>query len=118
MFGTSSPRGVAAAMPRLTTCLITISPASPSQLELSSGVRRMACSTALITINSGVTLTSANSRRDRNRSTSSIVAVTSMVTHSVTCGAVKAERTIAWAVALRTPLIGSRVSGPSPVSGA
>ena len=36
--------------------------------------------------------------------------VTSIVTHSVTCGAVNAEATIAWAIILRTPLTGSRVS--------
>ncbi len=43
-------------------------------------------------------------------STSFMVRVTSTVTNSVTCGAVNAEPTIAWAVALRTPLIGTRVS--------
>ncbi len=36
--------------------------------------------------------------------------VTSIVTHSVTCGAVNAEETIAWAVILRTPFTGTRVS--------
>ena len=36
--------------------------------------------------------------------------VASTVTHSVTCGAVNADATIAWAVTLRTPLIGTRVS--------
>ncbi len=41
---------------------------------------------------------------------SSIVAVTSIVRNSVTCGAVNALRTIAAAVCLRTPLIGMRVS--------
>ena len=39
-----------------------------------------------------------------------MVRVTSIVTHSVTCGAVNAEATIAWAVILRTPLTGTRVS--------
>lgn len=43
-------------------------------------------------------------------STSFIVRVTSTVTNSVTCGAVNAEPIIAAAVALRTPLIGIRVS--------
>ena len=46
-----------------------------------------------------------------------MVRVTSTVTHSVTCGAVKAEPTIAPAIILRTPLIGSRVSR-SPVAAA
>ena len=36
--------------------------------------------------------------------------VTSTVIHSVTCGAVNAESTIAWAIILRTPLIGLRCS--------
>ena len=39
-----------------------------------------------------------------------MVRVTSSVTHSVTCGAVNADDTIAWAVILRTPLTGIRVS--------
>ena len=47
-----------------------------------------------------------------------MVAVTSQVTHSETCGAVKADCTMAVAVALRTPLIGIRVSDGAPVSGA
>ena len=108
MFGTTSPRGVAAAMPRLTECLSTISWAASSQLELSSGVRRRARQTALAMINSGEIRRSANSRRALSRSSSSIVADTSQVTHSLTCGAVKADGTMAWAVALRTPLIGMR----------
>ena len=46
-----------------------------------------------------------------------MVRVTSMVTHSVTCGAVNADWVIAPAIILRTPLIGSRVSR-SPVAAA
>ena len=61
-------------------------------------------------MSNGVTLTSRNSRSLLSRSTNSIVLVTSTVIHSVTCGAVKAEPTIAAAVTLRTPLIGVRVS--------
>ena len=45
-----------------------------------------------------------------SRDTSSSVRDTSTVKNSVTCGAVKALATIAAAVALRTPLIGIRVS--------
>ena len=110
MLGTISPRGVAAAIPRLTECLSTISWAASSQAELSSGVRCRAPQTTLAMINIGVILTSRNSRRAFSRSTSSIVAETSMVTHSVTCGAVNADSTMAFAVALRTPLIGIRLS--------
>ncbi len=47
---------------------------------------------------------------DLSSSTSFIVRVMSKVTNSVTCGAVKAEPTIAAAVAFRTPLMGTRVS--------
>ncbi|OPZ50636.1 MAG: hypothetical protein BWY91_02809 [bacterium ADurb.BinA028] len=39
-----------------------------------------------------------------------MVRVTSTMIHSVTCGAVNADPTIAAAVILRTPLIGTRVS--------
>ena len=102
-------------MPRLTECLITISWAGSSQAELSSGVRCRARQTALATI---------SSRRDpevRGTPAAPSVAppvpwsrVTSQVTHSVTCGAVKADCTMASAVALRTPLIGIRVSRRMP----
>ncbi len=47
-----------------------------------------------------------------------MVAVTSQVTHSETWGAVKADCTMAVAVALRTPLIGIRVSDAPVVAGA
>ena len=99
-------------MPRLIACLITISWAASSQLELSSGVRLRARQTALAMINNGEIRTSANSRRDFNRSTSAMVADTSQVSQALTCGAVNADCTMAWAVALRTPLIGMRVSAP------
>ena len=46
-----------------------------------------------------------------------MVRVASMVTHSVTCGAVNADCVMAPAIILRTPLIGSRVSR-SPVAAA
>ena len=103
-------------MPRLIADLITISWAASSHAEFSSGVRRSARQTALAMTNSGDILISANSRRALSRSSSSMVAVTSQVTHSLTCGAVNADCTIAWAVALRTPLIGMRVR-PSDAGG-
>ena len=117
MFGTTSPRGVAAAMPRLTEDFSTISCAASSQAELSSGVFCSARQTALAMTNSGDSRRSANSRRALSRSSRSIVADTSQVTHSLTCGAVNADATIAWAVALRTPLIGMRVSARRPSTG-
>ena len=80
----------------------------PGRVDL--GVVSAARMTALATNSSGETLTSRKSRRAATRSRSSIVAVTSTVTNSVTCGAVNADATIAAAVCLRTPLIGMRVS--------
>ena len=99
---------MAAAMPRLTSRLYTTSWAASSHHELISGVRRIARQTALATTSSGETLTSRKSRCALSFSTSFMVRVTSTVTHSVTCGAVKAESTMACAIILRTPLIGSR----------
>ena len=101
-------------MPRLTEDFSTISWAASSQAELSSGVFCSARQTALAMTSSGDSRRSANSRRALSRSSRSIVAETSQVTHSLTCGAVNADATIAWAVALRTPLIGMRVSCPEP----
>lgn len=51
-----------------------------------------------------------NSRDFFSFSRNSIIGVTSMVRNSVTCGAVYALCTIAAAVILRTPLIGTRRS--------
>ena len=110
MLGTTRPRGVAAAIPRLTPDLNTTSPAASSQVALISSVRRIARQTALATTSSGDTLTSRKSRCALSFSTSFIVLVTSTVIHSVTCGAVNAESTIACAIIFRTPLIGSRRS--------
>ena len=73
-------------------------------------MRFIARQTALATTSSGETFTSRKSRCALSFSTSFIVLVTSTVIHSVTCGAVNAESTIAWAIILRTPLIGSRRS--------
>ncbi len=75
-----------------------------------SGLRLMATSRALAISSSGFTRRPWNSLSCLSSSTSFIVRVTSTVTNSVTCGAVKAEPTIAAAVALRTPLTGIRVS--------
>ena len=109
-FGTTRPRSVAAAMPRFTWPKRTISWASSSQREFTSGVRPAAMQSAFATTVSGVTRCPANARSSRMPRSSSIVAVTSIVRNSVTCGAVNALRTIAAAVCLRTPLIGMRVS--------
>ena len=51
----------------------------------------------------------SSARSRLSDATSSIVGVTSTVRNVVTCGAVKALRTIACAVCLRTPRIGVRV---------
>ena len=109
-FGTSRPRGVAAAIPRWTACFTTMSPASPSQVALICGCRRTARSNDFATSSSGETFTPRKSGSDRNRSTSFIERDTSTCTHSVTCGAVKALATTAAAVARRTPRTGIRVS--------
>ena len=92
----------------------TTSWAASSHVALISGVRRAARQTALATTSSGETFTSRNSRCSLSLATSFIVRVTSTVIHSVTCGALNAESTIACAIILRTPLIGSRRSR-SPV---
>ena len=54
--------------------------------------------------------TSENARWALSFSRVSIIGVTSTVTNSVTCGAVNALAVIAAAVALRTPLMGTRRS--------
>ena len=73
-------------------------------------MRFIARMTARESTRSGLIRTSVSSRRALSRSTSCIVAVTSTVIHSVTCGLVKADWLIAAAIILRTPLTGSRVS--------
>src|SRR3712207_3694192 len=113
--GTTSPRGVAAAMPRLTCPWTTISCAASSQELLTIGCLAAASSSALATNTSGLTLTPANSGRAAIRDRSLTIRVTSTVRNSVTCGAVKALATIAAAVCLRTPLTGIRCS---PAAGA
>ncbi len=78
-----------------------------------SGNSRTAASSALATSSSIVTRVSANAGSALSLSTSRTERVTSTVTNSVTCGAVKALADIAAAVALRTPLTGIRVVSAS-----
>ena len=106
-FGTISPRGVAAAKPRLTKFCCTIVPAASSHRALTSGVRSIATRHALAASVMGVSLTSRNSREALSSASSSMVSVTSTCRNSVTCGAVNADCTMAAAVALRTPLTGT-----------
>src|SRR5699024_6599083 len=82
-----------------------------------SGVRFAARHIAFAANTIGVSFTPAKDGCCLSRSRMSIIAVTSTLRNSVTCGAVNALSTIAWAVALRTPLIGTRVSR-EPSSGA
>ena len=113
MFGTISPRGVAAAMPRFMKCLTWISAESlPSglstQVALTLGLRAAAQMTALARISSGETLMPSKSREAFRRLTNSMVRLASTSTKMLTCGAEKADSTMALAVALRTPLTGIR----------
>ena len=80
-------------------------------------MRFMARMTARASTSSGLIRTSLSSRRALSRSTSCMVADTSTVIHSVTCGLVKADWLIATAIILRTPLIGSRVSRSPAATG-
>ena len=112
MFGTMSPRGVAAAIPRLTYFLTTMS--SPSSVELIRGFRATAQATAFATMSSGDTRTSSPRTFDAlRRRTNAIVSVTSTSRNSVTCGIVNAESTIALAIIFTTPLNGIRSSRAS-----
>ena len=108
MFGTIRPRGVAAATPKFTKLCTMIS--SSVQVELTVGLRRTAQIMALAIISSGVTLTPAKSVEALRRFTYSMVLVASTSTKMLTCGAVKADLTIALAIALRTPFTGIRSS--------
>ena len=114
MFGTIRPRSVAAAMPRLTYSLTTISFVDADQVELTIGCRAIAIIAALATSSSGETRTSRHSGMALSRSSAFIVRVTSTVRNSVTCGAVNALATMFSAVSLRTPLIGMRCSRSGP----
>ena len=108
MFGTISPRGVAAAIPKFTKLCTMIS--SSVQVELTIGFRRTAQIMALAIINSGVTFTPAKSVDAFRRFTYSMVRVASTSTKMLTCGAVNADETMALAMAFRTPLTGMRSS--------
>ena len=78
--------------------------------EFTIGLRRTAQIIALAMINSGVTFTPAKSAEFFSRRTYSMVRVASTSTKMLTCGAVNALVTIAFAIALRTPLTGMRSS--------
>ena len=83
---------------------------------MTSGLRRIATSSALATTTSGETLTSFHSREAFSCWTMSQVAVMSTSLNTVTWGAVKAEATIASAVRLRTERMGARVVRSSLVT--
>ena len=113
MFGTIRPRGVAAAMPRFMKCLTWISAVSvPSalstQVALTLGLRAAAQMTAFARISSGETLMPSKSRDTFSRLTNSMVRLASTSTKMLTCGAEKADSTMAFAVAFLTPLTGMR----------
>ncbi len=77
--GTTSPRSVAAAIPRLTKWCSTISPASSSQRALSAGVRPRARHTAFATIARTPMRCPSRARSVLSEARSSVVAVTSSV---------------------------------------
>ena len=79
MFGTMSPRGVAAAMPRFTKWWTMIS--RSVQAEFTERFRRTAQMTAFATMSSGETLTPANVGEALSRLTNSIVWVASTSTN-------------------------------------
>ena len=94
-------------------CLTWISAVSlPSglstQVALTLGLRAAAQMTALARISSGETLMPSKSREALSRLTNSMVRLASTSTKMLTCGAAKADSTMALAVALRTPLTGIR----------
>ena len=100
-------------MPRFMKCLTWISAESlPSGLSthvaLTLGLRAAAQMTALARISSGETLMPSKSREALSRLTNSMVRLASTSTKMLTCGAAKADSTMAFAVALRTPLTGIR----------
>ena len=90
---------------------------SSVQVEFTVGFRRTAQIMALAIISSGVTFTPAKSVEFFKRFTYSMVRVASTSTKMLTCGAVKADLTMALAIALRTPLTGMRSSRSFGASG-
>jgi hypothetical protein len=86
---------------------------SSVHVELTVGLRRTAQIIAFAMMSMGETLMPAKSGLALRRLTNSIVRVASTSTKMLTCGAVKALRAMACAIALRTPL--TRTSGQSGV---
>ena len=120
MTGTSSPRGVAAAMPRWTYSVCTISfarvvPAGVDRGRAAHGEQQRLRDDGE---EAGPGLGELGLRPQARRP-ARLVGVTSTVRNTVAWGAPNALRTIASAVALRTPRIGMRVSrDPSPLGDA
>ena len=108
MFGTTSPRGVAAAKPKFTKWCTMISVSV--HVEFTVGLRRTAHIIAFAMTSSGETLMPAKSGLALSRATNSIVRVASTSTKTLTCGALNALLTMPAAIALRTPLTGMRSS--------
>src|SRR5665213_1075343 len=113
MFGTISPRGVSAAIPRLTLRRTITSFAVLSKLELIPGKCRAASHTASAMIVSGERRTPDRFGCCLSEATRSIVRVASTRTHTAARGCVNALCTIASAIERSTPLTGMRSSlGP------
>src|SRR6478735_4318616 len=83
---------------------------SSVHVELTVGLRRTAQMIAFAITSRGRTRTPAKSGDDFRRLTNSIVRVALTSVNTETWGAVNADATIAWAVALRTPFTGIRSS--------
>ncbi|MNI75312.1 hypothetical protein D3C73_1314520 [compost metagenome] len=79
-----------------------------THVALTLGLRAAAQITALAKMSRGETLMPSKSRETFSRLTNSMVLLASTSTKMLTCGAEKAESTMALAVALRTPLTGIR----------
>ena len=106
MFGTMSPRGVSAAMPRFTLRRTMTSFAAASKLELMPGKCRAASHTASAMIVSGERRTPARFGCCFSDATSSIVRVASTRTHTAARGCVNALCTIASAIERKHALDG------------
>ena len=113
--GTSRPRSVATARPRCTPACWMITSASASNVALTRGWRRAADHQGVRRQDRRRPL-QIRGAWSRNRSSSRSDSLTSTSSHSVTCGAVKAEATIAWAMDRMTPRTGMICSAPGGVS--
>ena len=114
MFGTTSPRGPATAMPRWTYRFVTTSSDVSSQDEFREGCSCRARTTARATTARGVTWSPSKRRLCRSRSTSSTVDVASTVRKTQACGAVATLRAMASAMCFWTPRTGALVSRSLP----